>query len=35
MNIKRDNIKFYSETIAATLISIMAVMVAFSQCSIS
>lgn len=35
MAIRREDIKFYLETIAATLISIMAVLVAFSQCSIS
>ncbi len=34
MPIRREDIKFYLETIAATLISIMAVLVAFSQCSI-
>lgn len=35
MSIRREDIKFCLETIAATLISIMAVLVAFSQCSIS
>jgi hypothetical protein len=35
MPTQRENIKFYLETVTATLVSIMAVLVALSQCVIS